>query len=267
MFFCSQIFCISIFLSYAEIVALTGSQVEEDVVRGAAAGRGGAGGSSRASAGILAEEAQAIHNAKNMAMTFWNNLSGLAGDAEFDKVDTYLRMIIEKQITSKEGGNMISQFKKERMVQKHLVAAAGLESWEEFKDEFTAYWSSQEKIESLIGCLPAAARGGGTPGGRGSSGGNFQLRRERAGKPQRSGTAQRDFHRRLASSRGACRRQIVSGGADSRPRACDGRRGGAAGGRAHTLGGRDDVPSMEGREVLLRGFDGYPEIADDRGDH
>jgi len=160
MFFCSQIFCISTFLSYAEIVALTGSQVEEDVVRGAAAGRGGAGGSSRASAGILAEEAQAIHNAKNMAMTFWNNLSGLAGDAEFDKVDTYLRMIIEKQITSKEGGNMISQFKKERMVQKHLVAAAGLETWEDFKDEFTAYWSSQEKIEGLIGCLPVAARGG-----------------------------------------------------------------------------------------------------------
>ena len=116
-------------------------------MRGAAAGRSGAGGSSRASTGILAEEAQAIHNAKNMAMAFWNNLSGLAGDAEFDKVDTYLRMIIEKQITSKEGGNMISQFKKERMVQKHLVAAAGLESWEAFKDEFTSYWSSQEKIE------------------------------------------------------------------------------------------------------------------------
>ena len=55
---------------------------------------------------------------------------------------------------------MISQFKKERMVQKHLVSAAGLETWEEFKDEFTAYWSSQEKIEGLIGCLPVAARGG-----------------------------------------------------------------------------------------------------------
>ncbi|KAK3247378.1 hypothetical protein CYMTET_43121 [Cymbomonas tetramitiformis] len=127
--------------------------VEDEVVRGAAAGRSGAGGSSRG-AGILVEEAQALHNAKNMAMTFWNKLSGLAGDAEFDKVGTYLRMIIEKQIAQKEGGNMINQFKKERMVQKHLVSAAGLETWEEFKEESTAYWSSQEKIEGLIGCLP-----------------------------------------------------------------------------------------------------------------
>ena len=120
------------------------------MVRGAAAGRSGAGGLSRASTGILAEEAQAIHNAKNMAMTFWNNLSGLAGDAEFDKVDTYLRMIIEKQITSKEGGNMISQFKKERMVQKHLVAAAGLQTWEEFKDEFTQYFRDASQYTACL---------------------------------------------------------------------------------------------------------------------
>ncbi|KAK3250333.1 hypothetical protein CYMTET_40273 [Cymbomonas tetramitiformis] len=99
-----------------------------------------------------------------MGMTFWINLSGLAGDAEFDKVDTYLRLIIDKEISIKEGGNMISQFKKERMVQKHLVSVAGLQTWDEFKKEFTSYWSSQEKIESLIGCLQSA-KGGARRGG------------------------------------------------------------------------------------------------------
>ncbi|KAK3240991.1 hypothetical protein CYMTET_49218 [Cymbomonas tetramitiformis] len=97
-----------------------------------------------------------------MGMTFWINLGGLAGDAEFDKVDTYLRMIIEKQVSLKEGGNMISQFKKERMVQKHLVSAVGLETWDQFKTEFTTYWSSQEN-QALIGTL--AIREGGAPGG------------------------------------------------------------------------------------------------------
>ncbi|KAK3274850.1 hypothetical protein CYMTET_16989 [Cymbomonas tetramitiformis] len=99
-----------------------------------------------------------------MGMTFWINLSGLAGDAEFDKVDTYLRLIINKEISLKDGGNMISHFKKERMVQKHLVSAAGLQTWDEFKKEFTSYWSSQEKIESLIGCLQSA-KGGARRGG------------------------------------------------------------------------------------------------------
>ncbi|KAK3251757.1 hypothetical protein CYMTET_38922 [Cymbomonas tetramitiformis] len=130
-------------------------QLEDEVQRG---GGDGAGGSSRG-AGILVEEAQFLHNAKSMGMTFWINLSGLAGNAEFDKVDTYLRLIIEKEISLTEGGNMISQFKKERMVQKHFVSAAGLQTWDEFKTEFTPYWSSQEKIESLIGCLQSAKGG------------------------------------------------------------------------------------------------------------
>ena len=135
------------------------SQAEEEVVRGGTSGSGTGGLASRGG-GILAEEAQFIHNAKNMGMTFWNTMSGLAGDAEFDKVDSYLRMLSEKRVSIKEGGDMITQFKKERLVQKHLVSAAGLDSWEAFKDEFTAYWSSQEKIESLIACLPVATRGG-----------------------------------------------------------------------------------------------------------
>ncbi|KAK3279685.1 hypothetical protein CYMTET_12441 [Cymbomonas tetramitiformis] len=136
--------------------ATSNRQLEDEVQRG-----GGDGAGSSRGAGILVEEAQFLHNAKSMGMTFWINLSGLAGDAEFDKVDTYLRLIIDKEISLKDGGNMISQFKKERMVQKHLVSAAGLQTWDEFKTEFTPYWSSQEKIESLIGCLQ---RGG--PGGR-----------------------------------------------------------------------------------------------------
>ncbi|KAK3241315.1 hypothetical protein CYMTET_48908 [Cymbomonas tetramitiformis] len=135
--------------------ATSNRQMEDEVQRGG----GDHGAGSSRGAGILVEEAQFLHNAKSMGMTFWINLGGLAGDAEFDKVDTYLRLIIDKEISVKEGGQMISQFKKERMVQKHLVSAAGLQTWDEFKDEFTPYWSSQEKIESLIGCLQSAKGG------------------------------------------------------------------------------------------------------------
>ncbi|KAK3252915.1 hypothetical protein CYMTET_37821 [Cymbomonas tetramitiformis] len=134
--------------------------MEDEVQRGG--GDHGAGSSK--GAGILVEEAQFLHNAKSMGMTFWINLGGLAGEAEFDKVDTYLRLIIQKELSVKEGGLMISQFKKERMVQKHLVSAAGLQTWDAFKAEFTPYWSSQEKIESLIGCLPST-QGGARRGG------------------------------------------------------------------------------------------------------
>ncbi|KAK3248006.1 hypothetical protein CYMTET_42516 [Cymbomonas tetramitiformis] len=134
--------------------------MEDEVQRGG--GDHGAGSSK--GAGILVEEAQFLHNAKFMGMTFWINLGGLAGEAEFDKVDTYLRLIIQKELSVKEGGLMISQFKKERMVQKHLVSAAGLQTWDAFKAEFTPYWSSQEKIESLIGCLPST-QGGARRGG------------------------------------------------------------------------------------------------------
>ncbi|KAK3246033.1 hypothetical protein CYMTET_44419 [Cymbomonas tetramitiformis] len=137
-------------------------QIEDEVQRGG----GDHGAGSSRGAGILVEEAHFLHNAKSMGMTFWINLGGLAGEAEFDKVDTYLRQIINKDLSVKEGDLMISQFKKERMVQKHLVSAAGLETWDEFKDEFTLYWSSQEKIESLIGCLPST-QGGARRGGAG----------------------------------------------------------------------------------------------------
>ncbi|KAK3235815.1 hypothetical protein CYMTET_53999 [Cymbomonas tetramitiformis] len=137
-------------------------QMEDEVQRGG----GDHGAGSSRGAGILVEEAQFLHNAKSMGMTFWINLGGLAGDAEFDKVDTFLRLIINKELSVKEGGQMISQFKKERMVQKHLVSAAGLQTWDEFKAEFTPYWSSQEKIESLIGCLPST-QGGARRGGSG----------------------------------------------------------------------------------------------------
>ncbi|KAK3233681.1 hypothetical protein CYMTET_56038 [Cymbomonas tetramitiformis] len=106
-------------------------QMEDEVQRGG----GDHGAGSSRGAGILVEEAQFLHNAKSMGMTFWINLGGLAGEAEFDKVDTYLRLVINKELSVKEGGQMISQFKKERMVQKHLVSAAGLQTWDAFKAE------------------------------------------------------------------------------------------------------------------------------------
>ena len=56
-------------------------------------------------------------------------------------------------MTLNEGQAVISQFKKERQVQKFLVSATGVETWEEVKTALTPYWTSQEKIEGLIGCL------------------------------------------------------------------------------------------------------------------
>ncbi|KAK3251308.1 hypothetical protein CYMTET_39327 [Cymbomonas tetramitiformis] len=56
-------------------------------------------------------------------------------------------------MTLNEGQAVISQFKKERQVQKFLVSATGVETWEEVKTALTPYWTSQDKIEGLIGCL------------------------------------------------------------------------------------------------------------------
>jgi len=116
-------------------------------------------GEAKLGAGILQEEALRSHNLAAMSMTFWNQLAGIHGDQEWDKVDSYLRLALEKQKTLNEVGEMVSQFKKERLVQRHLVSAAGVQDWEAFKAEFKEHWSSQAKIESLITCLPVQ-RGG-----------------------------------------------------------------------------------------------------------
>ena len=107
----------------------------------------------KAGAGILQEEVAARQGPPPMAMTFWIVLQGFAGDLEYNKVDQYLNEILNKQMTLNEGQAVISQFKKERQVQKFLVSATGVETWEEVKTALTPYWTSQDKIEGLIGCL------------------------------------------------------------------------------------------------------------------
>ncbi|KAK3243485.1 hypothetical protein CYMTET_46864 [Cymbomonas tetramitiformis] len=94
-----------------------------------------------------------------MSMTFWNTLQGFAGDLEFDQVDEYLRQVIAKTLGLVEAGNLITQFKKERQVQKHLVAATGAQTWEEVKEMLGAHYCSQAKVESLIACLPSQKGG------------------------------------------------------------------------------------------------------------
>ncbi|KAK3287306.1 hypothetical protein CYMTET_5174 [Cymbomonas tetramitiformis] len=115
--------------------ATSSRQPEDEVVRGGTSGSG-TGGLASQGGGILAEEAQFIHNAKNMGMAFWDNMSGLAGNAEFDKVDSYLRKIIERHKSLKEGGDMISKFKKERLDEPEEEIVTMKPRWKIVKNTF-----------------------------------------------------------------------------------------------------------------------------------
>jgi hypothetical protein len=149
------------------------------------------GADDKRGAGILQEEMAARIGPPPVSMTFWNCLQGFAGEPEFNKVDEYLREILSKNMTLQEGGNIITQFKKERQVQKHLVSAAGVETWEEVKAMLGPYWCSQEKVEQLIHCLPYQ-RGGGSSRSRERTDANHSVRGERQGERRPSFPAR--FH-------------------------------------------------------------------------